>query len=139
MQREAAERAARIAAEAEKAAREAEARESEALENAAVGEVGVDVVQVTYEADQAFDDYERKSRFAARAERDAKVKIGGGFGRTAALREKETLVVEDAVTALAAVGLTDKISEALLSAARDYRKRYDALPPGIGASYERVL
>lgn len=124
--------------EAERLAREAEARELEALENARAGEV-VDVAQVTQQADEAFEEFERQSRFAARAERDTKVKIGGGFDKSAALRTVETLHLESYNLALKAIGPNDKIREAILSAAREYRKMHGMLPAGVRATHERKL
>ena len=124
--------------EAERLAREAEAREIEALENAKAGEV-VDVAEVTKEADTAFQEFERQSRFAARAEKDTKVKIGGGFGRTASLRDVETLHLDSYAKAIKAIGPNDKIRDAILSAARDYRKLHERLPDGVSATTERKL
>ena len=137
-QREAEEQRRRLE-EAERMAREAEAREAEALANAAAGEIGVDVAAVTNEADSAFKAFERQSRFAERAERDTKVKIGGGFGNAASLRTKETLFLDDPKACLKAVGLTEKVKEALLSAARDYRRLKGELPKGVRAETERAL
>lgn len=125
--------------EAERLAREAEAREADAIENAAAGEIGVDVAAVTGEADAAFKAFERQSRFAERAERDTKVKIGGGFSNAVSLRTRETLVLDDAKACLKAVGVTPKIEEAMLSAARDYRKLKGELPKGVRAETERAL
>jgi AraC-like DNA-binding protein len=125
--------------DAERLAREAEAREAEALENAAAGEIGVDVAAVTGEADAAFKAFERQSRFAERAERDTKVKIGGGFGNAASLRTKETLILENAAACLKSVGVTPKIEDAMLSATRDYRKIKGELPWGVRAETERAL
>lgn len=134
-----AEEAANKAAEAERIAREAEAREQEAKENAAAGELDVDVVVATQDADASFADYERASRFADRAERDTKVKIGGGFGRTASLRTVETLHLDSYNLAIKAIGPHAKIEEAILSAARDYRKTHGCLPDGVSATTERKL
>lgn len=133
-----AEAARRAQEEAERIAREAEAKEMEALANARAGEV-VDVAEVTKEADAAFEEFERQSRFAARAERDTKVKIGGGFGKTASLREVETLHLDSYSLALKAIGPNDKVRDAILSAARDYRKLHGELPAGVRATYERKL
>ncbi len=131
---------ARLAQEAaERIAREAEAKEKEALQNAAAGELDVDVAEVTALADDSFAEFERQSRFAARAERDTKVKIGGGFDRTAALRTVETLHLDSYGLAIKALGPNDKIRDAILSAARDYRKQFGDLPPGVSASHERKL
>jgi hypothetical protein len=133
-----AEAARRSQEEAERLAREAEAKEVEALENAKLGEI-VDVAAVTQQADQAFEEFERQSRFTARAEKDTKVKIGGGFGRTATLREVETLHLENYNRAIKAIGPNDKIREAVLSAAREYRKVNGHLPDGVTATIERKL
>ena len=86
--------ARKLAEEAEAKAREAEAKEAEALQNAQVGEVGISVAEVTKEADQAFDTFQRASRFAQVAERDTRVKVGGGIGPALGLRTKKTLVLE---------------------------------------------
>jgi len=124
--------------EAERIAREAEAKEAEALENAKLGEI-VDVAEVTKQADEAFEEFERQSRFAARAEKDTKVKIGGGFDRTASLRTVETLHLDSYGLALKAIGPNDKIRDAILSAARDHRKLHGELPAGVRATHERKL
>lgn len=131
--------ARRIQEEAERQAREAEAREREALENASAGEVGIDVASVTKEADEAFSTFERQSRFADRAERDTKVKLGGGFGSAVTLRTGETLHVEDALKAIVILGATDRICEAILTEARAYRKANGRLPDGVSSTTERKL
>lgn len=124
--------------EAERIAREAEAREAETIANAKAGEV-VDVAEVTKEADAAFAEFERQSRFAARAEKETKVKLGGGFGRTASLREVEMLHLESYSKAIQAIGPHEKIAEAVLSCAREYRKMHGHLPEGVTATTERKL
>lgn len=135
----AANEARRVAEKAEQAAREAEAKEAEALQNAQVGEVGIDVAEVTKEADQAFDTFQRASRFAQVAERDTRVKVGGGFGPALGLRKKTTLVLDDPKIAFEAIGPTDKINEAILSSARDYKALRGKLPAGVSEVEERVL
>lgn len=125
--------------EAERAAREAERIEQEALQNAAAGELDIDVAEVTKQADVAFQEYELQSRFAARAEKDTKVKIGGGFENAVSLRSVETLHLDSYSLALKAIGRHDKIAEAILSAAREYRKQYGSLPDGVRATFERKL
>lgn len=134
-----AEEARRNQEEAERIAREAERREHEALQNAAAGELDIDVAEVTQAADTAFKEYELQSRFAARAERDTKVKIGGGFENAVSLRSVETLHLDSYGLALKAIGPNDKIRDAILSAARDYRKLHGALPAGVRATTERKL
>lgn len=136
--REAAE-ARRIAEEAERAARDAEQAERDALENAEAGEVGVDVVAATARADTSFAQFNHASRDAARAERNAHVRIGGGIGRAASLRTVETLVVTDAAKALAALGLTPDIEEAIVKSARLFRKLRSVLPEGVIATHEKTL
>jgi hypothetical protein len=134
-----AENARLLAEAAEKAAREAEAREKEVHANAAVGEIGLDVQTATSEADQAFEDYQRASRFAKLAEKESKVKVGGGFGRSLSIKDREVLIVKDWKQAIDKVGLTDNIRDAILTAARNYRQEYGELPPGIEIIYERKV
>lgn len=124
--------------QAERQAREAEAREREAFENAKAGEV-VDVLAATKEADQAFGEFERQSRFAARAEKETHVRLGGGFDKAASLRTVEVLHVDSFNRAIKAIGPHDKIREAILSAAREYRKVHGHLPDGVTATTERKL
>jgi hypothetical protein len=135
----AAEQARAAQAEAERIARDLEAKEREALSNAAAGELDIDVAAVTQQADEAFSNYEQSSRFAARAEKDTRVKIGGGFAKAAGLRDVETLHLESYNKAIKAIGPHDKIRDAILSAARDYRKQHEQLPDGVTATYDRKL
>jgi hypothetical protein len=122
----------RLAAEAAaRIAREAEAKEREAIQNAQAGELGVDVTQVVIEADSRFADFQKADREAARAERNEHVKIGGGWGNAVSLRTKETLVLVSYGKAITAIGPNDKIRDAILSAAREYRKERGALPEGV--------
>lgn len=136
--RVAAEAARKAQEEAERIAREAEERERETIANAAAGEV-VDVAFTTKQADEAFKEFEKQSRFASRAERETKVKIGGGFDKSASLRTVEILHLESYSKALKAIGPNDKIRDAILSCAREYRKEQGMLPDGVTASYERKL
>jgi hypothetical protein len=129
----------RTAEEAIRVAREAEEAEQAAKEDASLGEVGVDVGTVIEQADTAFSAAVKADRQANVAERDAHVKLGGGFGRAAALREKETLVVEDGIAALTAIGMTVDIEAAIIKSARAYRKLKGELPAGVIAKVERAL
>lgn len=140
----AAEAARKAAEEAERIAREAEAREKEAAETAAAGVCDVDIAAVTEEADTAFSQFQRASRFAQRADRDTKVRLGGGLGKVSTLRSKETLAVTDWKSAIDALTdddgeIPEVIAEAILTAARAYRKAYDRLPTGISQSFERSI
>lgn len=134
-----AERLRLAAEEAARIAREAEASEREAIANANAGELGVDVTQVVVEADSRFADFQKADREAQRAERNEHVKIGGGWGNAVSLRTKETLVLISYSRAITAIGPNDKIQEAILSAARDYRKLYGKLPDGVTAETTREL
>lgn len=129
----------RAAEEAARIAREAEAREQEGIANAKAGELGVDVTQLVVAADKAFHDFQKADRAAAVAERDANVKIGGGWERAVSLRTKETLVLEHYGRAIKTIGPHPKIEEAILSAAREYRNANGVLPDGVTAKVERRI
>lgn len=130
--------AKRIAAEeAERLAREAEAREREAKEDVDVGVVGIPVAAAIIEADRAFDTFKRADREAARAEKQVPVRLNGGFGRAVSMRSKETLVLNDAFAAITATGLTEAITDAIITSARTYRKLKGNLPAGVSAVTER--
>ena len=132
--------AARKAAEAaEAAAREAERLEQEALQNAAVGEVGVDVAEAIGAADEKFAEFQRASRFAAIAEKDTKVRVGGGFGKVASLRTKDVWTLDDPMAALSFLGCTEAIREAILTAARQHHRLTGGVPDGCTLTKEKVL
>jgi hypothetical protein len=136
--RERAAEQARIAAEqAEAAAREAERIEQEAKANATVGEVGTGVADAIANADQKFAEYEQASRFAARAERETTFRVGDGIGKAMSMRTEKTLVLEHYGKALKTIGPNDKIRDAILSAAWDYRKLHGKLPDGVTETSER--
>lgn len=134
-----AEEAARRMIEAENRAREMEAQEQEILANAAVGEVGGDVQSATEQADQAFAEFEKAARAAKLAEREANVKIGGGFRRVVKLGVTEVLVIDDVIAAVMEIWPSEKLHDAILSCARVFRKSYHRLPEGIRATQERTL
>ena len=137
--RAAAAEAARLAAEADRLAREAVEREREAIENASLGEIGVDVGEVVGQTDDAIREAERAANAAKIAERDAHVRLGGGFGRATSLRTKKSLVLDDPAAALAAIGITDDIREAILKSARAYQKLNGRPPAGVREIEEQVL
>lgn len=129
-------KAAELAAEE---ARRAEELEREAKENATFGEI-VDVAEKVIAADHAFADFQRADRAAAVAERNAPVRLTSQLGgRALSMRTKETLILDDAAMALAVIGVTEKIREAILSAARDYRRLNNALPDGVSSKTERAV
>jgi len=125
---------------AREAALKAEQMEREAKENAEVGEVGIEIGKWVQEADQAFTDFEKAQREAARASREAeKVKLAGGFGNSLSIRNVEVLTVTDWSASLVEMGLTDGVRDAILTAARAYRSATGDLPAGVEASHERKL
>lgn len=131
---------ARLAAEAaEMEARRAEEAEREAKANASFGEV-TDVAAAIIEADQKFAAYEKAGRAVAVAERDTTVRLPSQLGgRALSMREQETLILDDPLTVIDHVGVTEKIRDAVLSAARDYRRKNGKLPPGVRATYSRSI
>jgi len=134
-----AERLRREAEEKAHMAREAERAEQDAIACADVGEC-TDVAAAIEEADLAFADYRKADRKAAIAERDVPVRIGSVMGnRAMAMRTIEVLTVADAAAAITAIGLTDKIRDAILSSARDFRKAHGELPRGVTADFKRSL
>lgn len=125
--------------EAERRAKEAEQREQELKQDAKAGVVDSDVALATVEADAAFEEYQRASRVAARAEKATKVKVGGGFGRALSARTKETLIVTNWQTAIEEMGLTDAVTDAILTSARAYRQITGDLPAGVQSTKDRSL
>ena len=132
----AAEEARRAAEVAEREAREAEEREKQAILDADAGVV-LDVPGATAEANEKFAEYQKAARQAGVAERDAKVRIGGGLTRALSLRNKETLVITDAGNAIKAIGMTPDLEAAILKGARAYRTIHGELPMGIISRIER--
>jgi hypothetical protein len=143
----AAREAARIAEDAERVARDADAAVQDAIGSVDSGELGVDVKAAVVGAQRAYDEYGRAARAAALAERETKVKIGGGFTRALGLREKETLQVTDWYSAIVSMygedtggpNVSENLREAIIKDARGYRKLYDKLPDGISSQKERTL
>ena len=124
--------------EAERVAREAEARESAARESASDGEV-VDIASAQVAADATFKRYEQAAREAARAERDTRVRSGGGFRKALSTRTKEVLTLQNWQAAIDEMGLSESLIEAILKEARAYRKASGHLPAGIIRTEEEVL
>jgi len=127
------------AAERERIAREAEAAEQEALANAEQGEC-TDVGAAIAQADQTFTEYRAADKQAAIAERNVPLRFGSVLGgKSISMRTTEMLAIENVEMAIKAIGLTDKIKDAILSSARDFRKEFGELPVGITATFERSL
>lgn len=117
----------------------AERAEQDSIARADVGEC-TDVGGAIAAADQAFNTFSRADRAAVVAERNTALRIGSVMGnRSIAMRSVEVLIVTDAAAAIKAMGLTDKIRDAILSSARDFRKAHGELPKGIASDYQRSL
>lgn len=137
---EEAERLRQEAEAAKQAAIEAEWAEEDAKAEADLGVCDVDVGAHIEEADAAFKDFQLANRQALRAERAIPIRIASAYGgRALTMRNKETLILNDAVAAIQAIGVTEKIQAAILSAARDYRKLHGCLPDGVRSEKERRL
>jgi hypothetical protein len=134
-----AERLRQEAATKEAAAREAEAREQETITNAEQGECS-DVAGAIEQADVAFSEFKVANRQAAIAARNVPVRFQSFVGgRSQSMRTVEVLVIDDVAKAIKVMGLTDKIRDAILSSARDFRKNFDELPDGVRSTWERQL
>lgn len=142
-ERRKAEEAERLRQEAEaakKAAIEAEWAEEDAKAEADLGICDAPVGEAIEAADAAFKDFQLADRQALRAERAIPTRIASSYGgRALTMRNKETLILDDAYAALKAIGVTEKIEAAILAAARDYRKLNGALPDGVRSEKERRL
>jgi hypothetical protein len=131
--------AKRVADEFERAAREAERLEAEARDNAEHGEF-VDTVAASEAADEAFDDFKQAERAAHFAEKDVTVKLRSRFAAKATkLRTKRKLVITDVNALLLAIGITEGVEAALLTAARAYRTSLGKWPEGVSEETERKL
>lgn len=125
--------------EAERAAREAESAALAIREEAGSGVVGGDVAAATLAADDAYRQYEKAQRAEALAEKETKVKVGGGFSRAVSLRTEVILTVTDPVKAIRAIGVNDDINAAIIKAARAFKKLKDRYPEGIEVQTERKV
>jgi hypothetical protein len=129
----------RAAQEAEIAALRAAEAERDAIENAALGEIGGPVVQAITDTAIAQEDAARAARALAIAEKDVPERIATGYGRAVAMRTVETLVIDNHISAVISMWPSDKIGDAIRSAARDYRKAHGRLPKGISIHIERKI
>jgi hypothetical protein len=137
--RQIAEEARQRAEEAERLAREAEERERDAVASAQLGECDISIGDSIEAADTAFEDYQKAKREADLAERETKVKIGGGFSRAIGLKVKDIITVTDGQLALSAIGLTAGIEAEIVKAARAYHRLHNKWPAGITVETERKL
>lgn len=120
-------------------ARRAEEAEREAKDSATFGEV-TDVAAAIVEADQKYTAFAQADRAASIAERDTHVRLPSQLGGKAlSMRTAETLILNDPIAAINAIGVTENIRDAILSAARSYRKLMGELPPGISSDRKRQI
>lgn len=120
-------------------ARRAEEAEREAKANASFGEV-TDVATKIIEADQSFSRFAQADRAAQIAESQTHVRLPSQLGGKAlSLRKATTLVLESYTRAIRAIGPNPKIEDAILSAARDYKKLHGRLPDGVTETSERKI
>lgn len=127
------------AAEQERIAREAAATEQDAIDNATVGEC-TDVGAAIEQADQAFSTFQRADRLAAIAERAVPVRFKSVLGgKSLTSRTTEVLEIEDFAKAIRILGCTDKIRDAILLSAKDFRNEFGELPAGVKATFKRSM
>lgn len=112
---------------------------TEAEENAEQGEVGVDLVRAVTDVAAAEAEAGRAAREAARAGRDTGVRLATGFGRAASMRSREILTITDPVAAVAELGLTPDIEEAIRKGSAAFKKIRGRLPNGVTSHTERSL
>ncbi len=124
---------------AKKAAQEAAERQHEAVENAAAGEIRAGVAEAMRDASRADAEALQAAHVAAIAEKDVKARVSTGFGGAIGLRNVENLVVDNHISAIMSMWPCEKLYDAILSAARDYRKETGNLPRGISIQTERKL
>lgn len=132
-----AERARREAEAAQRAAEDAARKLAEQEANAQEGEIGLDAGQAILDAKERQQEAARLSRQAVIAEKDTTVRIATGTGKAQSLRNETVLHLDNVISAVLAIGTTDKIREAIFSSARDYHKQHGAWPKGIRAEIKR--
>jgi hypothetical protein len=122
---------------ARSAALEAEQREQDIIDDAKAGAI-VDVAGASEDADRLYAEYRLADRGAARSDKEIKVRIGGGISRPLSLRNKETLTITDACSAITAIGMSIDLHLVITRAAKAYRTIHGKLPPGIESKTERA-
>lgn len=138
-----AEIARQAAAAAELEARRAEEAEREAKAGATFGEV-TDIAAAVVQADQAFSRFTQADREASLAEHNTSVRLPSQLGGKAlSLRTKETLHLDNPTKAIDQIwtvyGISEPLREAILSAARAYRKETGRLPDGVRSENTRSI
>lgn len=126
-----------FAANAAAEAAAAEAAAQQAKSDAVVGVIDTGVGEAIQAAARASADAQRAEREAARADAQTTFRIGNGAGKALGMHTVETLHLDSYSRALKAMGPSDGVKEAILTAARAYRKQHGCLPDGVSATQER--
>lgn len=128
---------ARAAAEkaeaAKRAAIEAEKAAEKAAEESAQGVI-IDAINPVIEANRAFSNYEKAEREKARLEKSIEQTkiVNKTLGtRATSLREREELILIDPIACIQDMGVSDELAEAILKAAREFRRNNNRVPQGI--------
>jgi hypothetical protein len=140
--REAIAAAARAAAEeAARVAQAAAAELEDAVDTAAQG-VETDVGALTQTLDEAARTAAALARQAAVAERDSKVRISSVMGPAVSAQTYRELIIADvegAILAIRAMGLTERIADAICLEAKAFRATWGELPEGVSENKERRI
>jgi paraquat-inducible protein B len=129
---------------AEQAAREAAAASAavvEAVDNAAQG-AEEDVGTLIANAEAAMHDARKLARQSTVAERDCNVRIPSVMGKAVSARTYRELIVADieaAIIALRAMGLTERIADAICLEAKAFKAIWGELPEGVSENSERRI
>jgi len=137
--RQEAERLAREADEAAERLRAAAMALEDAEESASQGEIGVNLIEAVGEMSRTEYELGVAQREAARAGRDTGVRLATGFGRAASMRSREILSITDPVAAVAELGLTPDIEEAIRKGSAAFKKLRGRLPNGVTSHTERSI
>ncbi len=120
------------AKEEERLAREAEETERGMVEDARLG-VETDVAAATKEANERFAAFEKAQREVARAQRETKIKVGGGFGRAMTFHKETELFVTNPEKAINILGWSEPVLEVIRKEAVKYQRKHGHLPDGVFA------
>jgi hypothetical protein len=134
-----------VAAEAQRALEDAQqamlaaaAQRDEAIDDAQNG-AEADLAGAIVEAQTAEKFAARAGRAAAVALRDVSVRIPTGMGRALSSRRTPVYTITDPIAAVAALGLTEKIEDAIRQCAIAYKDETGVLPPGVTLTYDRRM
>lgn len=142
-ERERREAEARRAQEAaDEAARQAQVLIDQANDAIAAADVGAceDVGTAVIDAQSAIATANKLDRIAGRAERATNVRVASTLGGKAlASRRQRVIVIDDPCAAIKAIGLTDKIREAIQQSAKAFEEATGELPAGTHEDFTRSI